>query len=313
MKKILLIALLFLSFRSNSQTVFGYWYGDANVKTNSSANNYLVELILMPEKNYIKGILNYYFKDTYRSLLVKGNYNAATRQLSLYDIPVVYHGSIANFEVSCTMNLQATLRVAQVGSELVGSFVSLPDYKYVCANIDFRLRLDASISNVDSVLKALSEYKENLQVWKPTAADTLAAVNILQRKVINYVIEREYTERENVVANEIEVASDSLKVDFYDNGEIDGDSISVFFNNKLTAFHQKLSTRPVHFDIVLDSLKKINELTMFAENLGSIPPNTALMLIYDGTNRYAIRLSSNLEKNATIRIKRKKDGIKVPK
>lgn len=75
------------------QSVFGYWYGYANVKTNTAANNYLVEMVLQPEKNYVKGILNYYFKNTYRSIQVKGNYNAATRQLSLYDIPVVYHGS----------------------------------------------------------------------------------------------------------------------------------------------------------------------------------------------------------------------------
>ena len=84
------------------------------------------------------------------------------------------------------------------------------------------------------------------------------------------------------VEKEIEVESDSLKIDFYDNGEIDGDSISVFFNNQLLAFHQILSTRAVHFDIVLDSTKNINEMTMFADNLGSIPPNTALMVIDDG-------------------------------
>ncbi|MBL0129845.1 MAG: hypothetical protein IPP43_00920 [Chitinophagaceae bacterium] len=51
---------------------------------------------------------------------------------------------------------------------------------------------------------------------------------------------------------------------------------------------------------------------MFAENLGLIPPNTALMVMHDGKKRYEIRLSSSLEKNATIRIKRKKDPIKTP-
>jgi hypothetical protein len=45
---------------------------------------------------------------------------------------------------------------------------------------------------------------------------------------------------------------------------------------------------------------------MFANNLGAIPPNTALMLIYDGKKRYEVRLSSSLEKNAAVNIKRKK-------
>lgn len=308
MKKLLLSLLLFIALSASGQTVFGYWYGYANVKTTSSANNYLVELILQPEKNYVKGVLNYYFKNTFRSLQVKGNYNAASRQLNLYDVPVTYYGSKANMEVDCMMNLRATLRVAKAGSNLSGGFVSLPEYRLMCADINFNLELNADASKQDSVLKALREYKESYQVWKPSAFDTLVPETIIQRKVVNYVVEREFTERENVVAEEIEVESDSLKVDFYDNGEVDGDSISVFFNKQLMAFNRKLSTRAVHFDIVLDSAKQVNELSMFADNLGAIPPNTALMMISDGKNRFEVRLSSNLEKNGTIRIKRKKPG-----
>ena len=55
----------------------------------------------------------------------------------------------------------------------------------------------------------------------------------------------------------------------------------------------------------LDSTTVYNEISMFAENLGLIPPNTALMMITDGKNTYNIRLSSSLEKNATIRIRKK--------
>jgi hypothetical protein len=110
-----------------------------------------------------------------------------------------------------------------------------------------------------------------------------------------------------VVANEITVSSDSLRVDFYDNGEIDGDSISIFYNNQLIAFNRILSTRSVHFDIGLDTTKEVNEITMFADNLGAIPPNTALMVVTDGKKRYEIRMASSLEKNATLKIRRKND------
>lgn len=306
MKRISLILFLACSLTSHSQSVFGYWYGFANVKTNNSANNYLVELVLQPEKNYVKGVLNYYFKNTYRSLQVKGNYNAANRQLALYDIPVVYHGSLAKFEVDCIMNLQAKLMVAKAGSSLKGSFIALPDYKNICAEITFNLTLNADASKKDSVLKAISEYKENYQVWQPSYNDTAVAVTVVPRKVINYVTEKEYTKRENVVVNEIEVTSDSLRVDVYDNGEIDGDIISVFYNQQLILFNQKLTHKSIHINLVLDSTKEYNEITMFAENLGLIPPNTALMVITDGKNKYDIRLSSNMEKNAAIRIRKKK-------
>lgn len=310
MKKGLLIFLLSFSLHSGAQTVFGYWYGNANVKSNNSANNYLVELVLQPEKGYVKGILNYYFKNTYRSLPVKGNYNAATRLLSLYDVPVIYHGSVGNFEVDCIMNMQASLRVSQAGSNLVGSFVALPDYKNVCANINFNLVLNADISKKDSVLKAISEFKENYQVWKPEIADTLVSVNVTPRKVVNYVTEGEFTKRKNEVVNEIEVESDSLRVSLYDNGEIDGDIISLFYNEQLILNSQKLTHKSIRINLVLDSLKTVNEISMFAENLGLIPPNTALMVIEDGKKRFEIRLSSSMEKNGTIRIKRKSAALK---
>lgn len=311
MKKNLSFFFILLSFYSNGQSVLGYWYGNANVKTNNSANNYLVELVLQQEKNYVKGMLNYYFKNTYRSLQVKGNYNAATRQLSLYDVPVVYYGSLNNFEVDCNMNMQATLRVAQAGSNLVGAFVALPDHKYVCADINFNLKLAADISKKDSVLKAISEFKETYQVWKPQLEDTLVAANVIPHNIVNYVTDKKYKEREIEVTNEIEVESDSLLVSIYDNGEIDGDIISLFYNKKLILSNQKLTHKSIKLYVKLDTALQTNEISMFAENLGLIPPNTALVVISDGINRFDLRLSSNLEKNGTIRIKRKKDSIKA--
>ena len=311
MKKILIFIFLIVSFHSYSQSVFGYWYGNANVKTTNSANNYLLELILQPEKNYVKGVLNYFFKNSYRSLEVKGNYNASTRQLSLYDIPVVYYGSQINLEVDCIMNMLATLRVAQVGSELNGALISLPDYKNTCPNINFALKLNADISKKDSVLKAISEFKEAYQVWKPSATDTLVAVNLTPppKKIINYVTEKEYTVRENIVANEIEVESDSLLISIYDNGEVDGDIISIFYNKNLILNNQKLTHKSIKMKLKLDPTLIVNEISMFAENLGLIPPNTALIVLDDGKNRFEIRLSSSFEKNATLRIKRKKNGM----
>ena len=276
------------------------------MKSNNSANNYLVEMVLQPEKNYVKGILNYYFKNTYRSVQVKGDYNAKTRQISLYNVPVVYHGSLSTMEVDCDMNLQATLRVSKGGSFLSGSFIGLPEYRNMCPNLNFNLKLNADVSKKDSVLKEISQYKENVQVWTPSVDDTLVATTNVQRKVTNYVTEQKYKERENVVSNEIEVESDSLEISIYDNGEIDGDIISMFYNKDLIISNQKLTHKSIRLSLKLDSTQLINEITMFAENLGLIPPNTALLVVDDGKNKFNLRLSSNLEKNATIRIRRKK-------
>jgi hypothetical protein len=297
---------LLISLQSRSQSVAGYWYGIANVKTNSSASNYMVELILQQEKKNIKGILNYYFKNTFRSQEVKGNYDAASRQLVLNMVPVSYYGSISNFEVDCNMDMYATLRVAQAGSTLQGNFRSDPEHKYMCPDVVINLKLDAEQHNKDSLRIAISQFKEKFQIWKPTPDDTLVAVKTIPPKAVKSETEVEFTKRKNVITHEVEVESDSIRVDVYDNGEIDGDIISVFFNQKLILNYQKLTHKSIHMNLVLDSANNSNEISMFAENLGLIPPNTALMVIFDGKNKFEISLSSNLEKNATIRVTRKK-------
>ncbi len=107
--------------------------------------------------------------------------------------------------------------------------------------------------------------------------------------------------RKNKVLKTIEVESDIINIDLYDNGEVDGDSISLFFNNKLLLSNKKLTTKAIHLSLDIDNQSDVNELVMYAENLGSIPPNTALMIVTDGPNRYEVRITSDLEKSGVIR------------
>jgi hypothetical protein len=306
MKKFLLPLALFLTLTSTGQSVVGYWYGTANVAGKSSTNNYMIELIIKQNQSAVQAIMNCYFKNTFRSIKLNGNYNNLKRELTLLDIPMPYFASTDRVQVDCAMEFVASHRVAKAGSNLTGRFTGKGDYKYTCPDIVFDLKLNTDAGNQDSVLLALRNFKETYQLWTPSATDTAVAATVVQRKIENPVINQEYTERETVVQKEIEVSSDSLQVDFYDNGEVDGDSISVFFNDQLLGANLKLSTRSVHMNVKLDSTKEYNQLAMFANNLGTIPPNTALMLISDGKNRWEVRLTSDLGKTGAVRIKRKK-------
>jgi hypothetical protein len=167
--------------------------------------------------------------------------------------------------------------------------------------------LNKDAGNQDSILTALRQFKETFQVWSPSATDTLVAAVVQQRPIINYVVANQYKQRENIVLDEIEVNADSLKIDFYDNGEVDGDSVSIFFNDKLLASSQRLSAKAIHLELGLDPTREYNEIVMFADNLGTIPPNTALMIVSDGRKRYEVRISSNLKQNGVLRIKRKQN------
>jgi len=306
MKKLWLLILLSTTLSAQSQNVVGYWYGSGNVNL-ASANNYLIELIVQQNRNNsVQGILSYYFKNIYRSVQVSGVYDPRTRQFALFNIAVPYYGSTARMEVDCPMDFIATHRIAKAGSNLIGSFVGREGYKHTCPEIFFDLRLNTDAGNQDSVLLALKNFKETNQLWSPSATDTLVAYTVQQRKIENFVVNDEFRKRAIEIQNEIEIDSDSVQVDFYDNGEVDGDSISVFFNHQLLGANLRLSTKSVHLDIKLDTAREYNELAMFANNLGSIPPNTALMIIYDGKKRHEIRLSSDLDKSGAVRIRRKK-------
>lgn len=309
MKKILILAAIFLSLNASAQSVVGYWYGTANVAGRGSTNNYMIEIIMTQNQSAVQAVMNCYFKNTFRSIKVKGNYNNIKRELSLIDIPMPYFASTELVQVDCQMDFVASHRVAVAGSNLIGRFTGKGDYQYTCPDIVFDLKLNKDAGNQDSVLSALRNFKETYQLWTPGATDTLVQATVIQRKIENPVINREFEQRESEVQKEIEVDADFIEVNFYDNGEVDGDSISVFFNEQLLGANLRLSTRSVHLTLKLDSLKEYNTLSMFANNLGSIPPNTALMLVSDGKNRWEVRLSSNLSKNGAVRIKRKKKTL----
>ena len=94
-----------------------------------------------------------------------------------------------------------------------------------------------------------------------------------------------------------------MTISFYDNGEIDGDTISVYDNNRLLVKSQGLSAKPITITVKLNEDELEHEIVMVAENLGSIPPNTALMMVQAGDQRYTVRLSSTEQKNAMVRFR----------
>jgi hypothetical protein len=101
--------------------------------------------------------------------------------------------------------------------------------------------------------------------------------------------------------------TDSLVLTLYDNGVVDGDTVSVIMNGRLIMNHIGLSTNAIKKTIYTKDIKEDSiQLIMYAETLGSIAPNTGLLIVYDGNDRYEIRFSGDLQKNAAILFKRKK-------
>lgn len=103
----------------------------------------------------------------------------------------------------------------------------------------------------------------------------------------------------------VNYSSDSLVISLYDNGEVDGDTVSVLMNGNIIMPMIGLSTNAVRKIIYTKDITDSIQIVMYAENLGSLPPNTGLLIVYDGKDRYEIRFSGDLKKNAAIVFRRK--------
>jgi len=118
-------------------------------------------------------------------------------------------------------------------------------------------------------------------------------------------IEEKFVARKKVFATEIPVIGDSIELRFYDNAQIDGDSISLFLNEKLIFEHIRLTDKAYSIKLPATDLSNSNELIMVAENLGSIPPNTSYMVALVEDRRYEARLESTEGSSAMIRLVKK--------
>ena len=115
-------------------------------------------------------------------------------------------------------------------------------------------------------------------------------------------IEEKYIARKKVFAAQIPVSGDSVELHFYDNGQVDGDSISLFLNDKLIFEHIRLTDKAYSIKLSTRELNPSNELIMVAENLGSIPPNTSFMVATVVDKMYEARLESTEGSSAVVRL-----------
>lgn len=113
--------------------------------------------------------------------------------------------------------------------------------------------------------------------------------------------------REFETIRTVEIERDTIIFSLFDNGVIDGDTVSVLLNGKVimskigllaTAYNDTIYLTPEMGDSIT--------IIMYAENLGSIAPNTGLLVVREGKFDHEIRFSGDLKKNSAIILKRKK-------
>jgi hypothetical protein len=330
--KQLLLLLLLLTATSTltiaQQSVAGSWYGIANAEIEDGmSNNYLVELNIRQKGNEIEGVLGYYFRDGYQSYFVRGKFDQRTQRVIIKNLPISYFRGKNIDGADCYMDFEAVLMASKVKSRLKGSFMPHEKYIYTCPSLRINYQRDSVEVPKDSMAAMRGKAAAVRKYWQPTKADmvitskppdTLPSLAINNKdtllkgatkpisKEVYRKLMQNFEQRKTIVQKEIPIENDSIRVSFYDNGDIDGDSISVFVNKVPVLTHQVLSAKSFNMYLAFSEEKPITDISMFAENLGTIPPNTALMIVTDGDVRHEVYMTSSLTHNATVRLRRRK-------
>lgn len=303
MKKYITVFLFIIaSVTVSGQTVTGEWFGVGSINWSGEHNNYLYELNLKQTGDKVTGELVYFFRDVTVKTNVTGIFYPKTRILELNARPILNYQAKDKNGADCPMEGSFTLRTSRVESSLTGQFNPTYAYRFTCPAVNIKFKKEQPKTEDEVEMPKLRNNGEPVELDLPIEKMLLDEAAKIKPDTTLQII-ADLNKRAFELAPVIEVESDSLKVTLYDNGEVDNDTISLFYNRQLVTHKKMLSDKPLTFMLPVDT--SINEIAMFAENLGGIPPNTAIAIIYAGDKRYELAMTSNFIKNATIRFRKK--------
>lgn len=336
----LIVVVILLPVSAIAQMITGVWKGKINRQK--------AEVKIIQNGDSLTGTSYYYESaNTFRRYSIKGYFDAATNEAVWWDDQLIEERSgqfnisipgkvplLSRADFNCPGGGKMMLdgKAGKISTEnpkgdlhldktTAGSFADEWDFVIdnysVGGNDPYIIDSIAAIAQkpvvADPPVNTITEVKPPV-IIKPAEPKTeLSKEEQKPRKIAEPVqpvtIQEKFATRKKILTTEIPVSGDSIELRFYDNAEIDGDSISLFLNDKLIFQHIRLTGSAYTIKLPVSELSEANELIMVAENLGSIPPNTSYMVVIVGDKRYDARLESTEGSSAMVKfIKVKSDA-----
>jgi hypothetical protein len=275
MRGLYLAMLSVLTFCCQAEDLNGIWKGVLTQGPGGCYPQYFLELQINAANDRISGrAYDYYDKTHYVKMSFTGRYNARTHRLVLIENRIL-EADIPSDCLPCIKTYDLNYSKTGGQEELNGDWKgTYSDRQLICP--PGRIQLTKA---------ATSDFPVDID-----QSDTLAR---LQETL--HLQPREKTQVKTVT-----LKSPDVTIQLYDDGVIDGDTVTVLINNKLLLYRQMLTDRPLtlHFNAFPGTEY---ELVMYADNLGTIPPNTALMMVTAGSEKIEVFMSSSEQNSATVR------------
>ncbi len=319
------ILLIFFAVNAKTQVVSGLYSGTLYNDTTKMLQDY--QLALSEYKGKITGY-------SYTTFVVNDTFYYGIRKIKAFikDEQLIVEDDkmmVNNFPESPSKGVKR-MSIIPISpqedtlSSLSGKWQTNKTKQYYAVSGPLKLKRDndSSQSALIGHLKELNIIGTNSQPLTPETSNKTAEVKIKtkekkqeiktepQKEKMNAVVTTptllSYEQRKDRVLKTIETISDSLILSFYDNGVVDGDMISVYVNGQNVISNARLTEVALKKTVHLKGMSDLIEIKLVAENLGSLPPNTGLLIVQDGIDKHNVNFSADLQTNATILFRKRK-------
>lgn len=107
-----------------------------------------------------------------------------------------------------------------------------------------------------------------------------------------------FKDRATKISDTLSIERKEIEIFLWDDNVMDGDIVSLYLNGKVVLDKHPLKKERFQFHLPLSAGE--NTLSLFAENMGMIPPNTVSMIIKDDLKSYRLRLESDFKTNDSL-------------
>lgn len=328
-RHIILLAFIVTAMYLPAQNLTGTWEGDLGndqflqlniIQTGNKICGYTYDHIIKDKKSFCKAFFEGRYDKQRELLIIEGKYflqNSGSHVLMKMNLNYRKAGGKEILEEKPrTANIFSDFfkdfgifEIDPFGSQAAAQYVYLKKvsdqpYEY---NELMKDCIARDKKKTDTVLKKITVPTDSLppvvkviSPEKPKDSIKKASAPPAEKTNDSMVLPKTFTQRKNKEQSRIEVDVKTINLKVYDNAIMDGDTVSILYNGKMLLAHQLLSEKAIELNIELDEKQTRHEITLFAENLGSIPPNTALIVITAGKKRYELFASASLEENAVL-------------
>ena len=244
---------------------------------------------------------------SYMSTSVNGKRNCGSGKVFLEKVPSLLSIKKTKVENKKTDTPKTKLSITQntqPKTTAVKPFLAKPSSTTATKNVaNSTNKLIAPVENnttKNTVNPTIEATTDDVIVENEAIPTNNIAQNTIQNQPINlpWVL----VGRENKLVKKIITNSKKISLDLFDNGTIDNDTILVFDNKKLLINKKRLSYKAIHLEFDFTENVREHEVIIVAHNMGTVPPNTALLLFKDGKVRQEYFITSTNKINAKILI-----------